>query len=344
MSELRHDPVQRRWIIVATERGRRPTDFQKTKEEPVSGFCPFCPGNEDKTPPEIFAFRESGTQPNKPGWLVRVIPNKYPALTIEGELGRKGVGLYDMMNGVGAHEVILETPEHNLHMADMPIDQLVKVLISYRERIADLMKDYRFRYILVFKNYGSVAGASLSHPHTQLIATPITPRTVAIELESALLHYRNKERCLFCDVLSQEIDTGSRIIRSDDRYVAYCPYASRFPFETFILPRPHRHSFALITDEEIHSLAFVLKDVLSRLKYVLEDPPYNFVIHTTPNVNMKPKRPGYWQTVEFDYHWHIEIIPRLTKMAGFEWGTGFYINPTPPELAAKYLREAEITM
>lgn len=342
MPELRHDPLQKRWVIIATERGRRPTDFT-IKDEPANEtICPFCEGHEDKTPPEIYAIRKHGTHPNGPGWWVRVIPNRFPALGVEGTLDRRGVGVFDAMNGIGAHEVIIETPHHHVNLSDMPVADVERVLLAYQERIRDLIQDQRLRYILIFKNHGLSAGASLSHPHTQLIATPVTPKNVAMELESAMQHYHAKERCLFCDIINQEIMEEDRVVSMDAHHVVLTPFASRFPFETFIAPRQHQHDFTLATREQIASLAHTLQSTLVRLKVSLDDPPYNFVIHTAPNTTMKPRRPGYWQTIEFDFHWHIEIIPRLTRVAGFEWGTGFYINPTPPEAAAEYLRNVAI--
>ena len=343
MPELRHDPIQRRWIIIATERARRPTDFS---HEPASvtevSFDPFAPGNEDKTPPETFAFRKKGTDPNTPGWKVRVVSNKFPALMIEGDLAREGVGLYDKMNGVGAHEVIIESPDLPETFATMKLPQLTLVMQAYRERINDLMKDQRFRYVLIFKNHGSDAGASLAHPHTQIIATPITPKTVALELDSARSYYYVKERCIFCDLMKQELEDGSRIVMANEHFVVYCPYASRFPFEMMLLPRQHHHKFGDSSDELLGHMASTLQEILARLSKALDDPPYNFMLHTAPNVNVPARRANYWDTLPFDWHWHLEIIPRVTKTAGFEWGTGFYINPVPPENAAKFLREVEI--
>ncbi|MBP1594668.1 MAG: galactose-1-phosphate uridylyltransferase [Acidobacteria bacterium] len=342
MPELRHDPIQKRWVIIATERGRRPNDYPRPEQEIPRAFCPFCEGNEGKTPPEIRAIRRDGSAPNSPGWKVRVVPNKFPALRIEGNLDRRGFGIFDRMNGVGAHEVIIETPRHDLGMADMPVEDLAGVIWMYRERLADLLRDFRFKYVLIFKNHGAAAGASLAHPHTQLIATPVTPLTLSEELISARDHYRYKERCIFCDVIEQELELGSRIVLANETFVAIAPYASRFPFELLLAPRAHHHSFAEIGDGMIHDLALMLKELLFRIKKCLNDPPYNFLIHTIPNVRTPPKRAGYWDTITVDFHWHIEIMPRLTSVAGFEWGTGFYINPTSPEEAAKYLREVEL--
>jgi UDPglucose--hexose-1-phosphate uridylyltransferase len=342
MPELRHDPIQKRWVIIASERGRRPDDFPKQPESAPGGFCPFCEGNEDKTPPEILSVRNNGTPPNHPGWQVRVVPNKFPALRIEGNLERKGFGVHDRMNGIGAHEVIIETPRHDLTLSEMSVDQISAVIWACRERIVDLARDRRFKYILVFKNHGAAAGASLAHSHSQIIATPVTPLTLAGELASAKEHYQDKERCLFCDIIQQELEAGERVVIANEHVVALAPFASRFPFEIFLAPRSHHHNFAEISDPMIHQLSVTLKEILQRIKVCLNDPPYNFLIHTIPNVRTPPKRAGYWDTITVDFHWHIEIMPRLTSVAGFEWGTGFYINPTSPEEAAKYLREVEL--
>ncbi len=341
MPELRHDPIQRRWVIIATERSRRPDAFTREEPRPNGDFCPFCEGNENKTPPEITAIR-NGSLPNQPGWEVRVVPNKFPALKIEGGLDRRGLGAYDRMNGVGAHEVIIETPHHFQHLGDAPVDHIQKVLWIYRERLVDLLRDQRFKYILIFKNHGAAAGASISHPHTQLIATPVTPLTLAEELDSARNHYLKKERCLFCDLIQQEIESAKRIVVDGDQFIALAPFASRFPFELFVAPRFHHHSFAEASDDMLYHLAGVLKEILLRVKKCLSNPPYNFLIHTIPNIKVKPRSASYWETIELDYHWHIEFMPRITQVAGFEWGTGFYINPTAPEDAAKYLRDTEL--
>lgn len=343
MSELRHDPLSKRWVIIANERSRRPEDFADAADaRHDGGFCPFCPGSEDKTPPEIAAIRLGGGAANGPGWDVRVIPNKYPALSIEGSLDRQGVGLYDRMRGVGAHEVVIESPQHDLHMGDMDPQALEAVLGLCQERMRDLGRDARFKYVLLFKNHGAAAGATLRHPHLQLIATPVTPRAISVELDSAREHFHLKERCIFCDMLEQELTARDRVVSLDEHFAVLAPYASRFPFELMILPRRHSHAF---TDEgrpALAALARSLKETLARLKSVLRDPPYNFVMHSGPNTETLIRRRHYWDTLPFDFHWHIEILPRLTRVAGFEWGTGFYINPTAPEEAAAFLRDAVI--
>ncbi|HSB77458.1 MAG TPA: galactose-1-phosphate uridylyltransferase [Candidatus Methylomirabilis sp.] len=329
MPELRKDPVTSRWVIISTERGKRPSDFGPELERKKTGFCPFCPGNEDKTPSEVLAYRASGSPANGAGWHVRVVPNKFPALQIEGELNRQGDGMYDKMNGIGAHEVIIETPEHGETLASMSESRLEDILWAFRDRFLDLKKDLRFRYILIFKNYGEAAGASLEHPHSQLIATPIIPKRVQEELDGAKAYYNYKERCVFCDIVRQELNQGLRLISENEDFVAAAPFAARFPFETWILPKAHDAFFEDAQKREYVSLSKILRDVLLRVEKVLTNPPYNLIIHTAP---LRETDGRY-------YHWHIELMPKLTRVAGFEWGSGFYINPTSPEEAAKFLRD-----
>ena len=342
MPELRHDPIQRRWVIVAVERGARAIQYHGELEFPSNPACPFCHGMEHTTPQEIYAVRPQGSAPNSPGWDLRVVPNKYPALQVEGETQREGRGMYDAMNGIGAHEVLIETPRHIRHMAEMSPQQMDLIFMAYRSRLQDLMRDPRLRYVLIFKNYGSRAGASIAHPHTQIIATPITPQTVAQELQSAREHFQVKERCLFCDILAQEMESGERVVHLGEHFVAICPYASRFPYEVMVLPRKHHHDFSLADDVMVRELARTMHIVLKKLRVVLNDPPFNFVFHTAPNATHGRRRANYWDTLAYDWHWHVEILPRLTEVAGFEWGTGFYINQVPPEAAAARLRRAQI--
>lgn len=341
MSELRWDPLKQHWVIIATDRGRRPRDFLEGVEEIESTSCPFCYGNEDKTPREIFAIRPVGP-PNSPGWQVRVIPNKYPVLRIEGDLNNRGYGIYDVMNGIGAHEIIIETPDHDKELADLSPAEITNVLIAYRNRYLDLRKDMRFRYMVLFKNHGALAGATLSHAHSQLIAVPLTPPVAATEMKICRDFYASKERCIFCDLIHFELASGERVVKEFANYVILTPYAACFPFELRLYPKRHSHDFALLNDGELADLAIAMKDMLSRLKGVLKDPPYNFILHTSPPQQPRLGKPEYWGSIEYDYHWHIELVPRLTKIAGFEWGTGFFINPTSPEDAATFLREAEI--
>jgi UDPglucose--hexose-1-phosphate uridylyltransferase len=332
LPELRKDPIIGRWVIISTDRAKRPTDFiRESVEIKGNGFCPFCYGNESKTPPEILAYGRNGSGRDTPGWSVRVVPNKFPALGIEGELDRAGEGLFDRMNGIGAHEVIIETPDHQSTLATLQEKSIEDVFWAYRDRMLDLKNDKRFRYILIFKNHGEAAGASLEHTHSQLIALPIVPKRVREEVDNAKRYYQEKERCIFCDMIRQEIEDGTRVIGENDHFLTLAPYAPRFPFETWILPRQHGSAFENNQSPIYASLARTMRDLLRRMDATLGLPAYNYMIHTSP----------VGEEVNDHYHWHIEVIPKLTKVAGFEWGSGFYINPTPPEEAAKFLREAQ---
>ena len=343
MPELRRGATNHRWVIVAPERGRRPSDFEQQGtglSEQVPANCPFCAGNEDKTPSEIYRT------PSAPGedWRVRVIPNLFPALQEYDELGREAIGgFFDRMNGVGAHEVIIETPEHCSGIADLSEEQVVRIVDTYVHRLKGLMENPLLRYVLLFKNHGKEAGASLLHPHSQIIATPIVPQEVRDSLNIAKEYYERKERCLFCDIMLAELKSGERIVEDADGFATWAPYDSRFPFELVIYPKAHSHDFTTMDEAERIGLARTLIRTTQRLKALLGDVPYNFVLKTTPNPVSRPGKPGYWTTLPYDYHWRIAVMPRLTRVAGFEWGTGFYINPMPPEDAAKYLREVEIS-
>jgi len=339
MPELRKDPVIGRWVIIATERAKRPDEFALPVEGPPEGECPFCEGSEKLTPPEIFAVRLTSTERNLPGWQVRVIPSIRPFLRIEGDLDRRGKGLYDLMSSIGAHEVIVETPGHIGNMADLSSEQIAKVIATYIGRIKDLERDERFKYVLVFKNYGWAAGGGrLKHSRSQLIATPANPKRVKEELVGARRYFDYHERCIFCDLIRQELEQKERLILDLDGFVAISPFAARFPFEVWILPKEHSCDFVRLKPELYTHLGKMMKIILSKLKKGLSDPPYNYVIHTAP---FRRQKLGYWKTIEFDYHWHIEIMPRLTRVAGFEWGTGFYICPIQPERAAQFLRGVE---
>ncbi len=234
------------------------------------------------------------------------------------------------MSGTGAHEVIIETPNHNSQLADLDENQIYEVICTYRDRVIDLTKDTRFKYVIVFKNHGVTAGASLSHTHSQLIAMPVVPKQVKEELDGSQRYFDFRQRCIFCDILKQELDDNTRLVTQNEKFVAIAPYAPRFPFETWIIARRHFASFAFIDDSELKDLSQVLKSTLNRMNRALSYPDYNFLIHIAPADNLEPDY----------YHFHLEVMPKLTKIAGFEVGSGFYINPTPPEDAAKYLREA----
>ncbi|THB78270.1 MAG: galactose-1-phosphate uridylyltransferase [Desulfobulbaceae bacterium] len=331
MPELRKDPVLGRWIIISKERQKRPTDFIVDEPQTSGGFCPLCPGNEYSTPPEVYAFRDESTaSPNDSNWKVRVVPNKFPALIIEGELDKQGEGLYDRMNGIGAHEVVIETPGHNDLFANLPIDHITLVFRAFRDRLSDLEKDSRFRYVMIFKNFGRAAGASLEHSHSQLIALPVLPRMIVSELEGSESYFRYKDRCIFCDIIRQEIQQNVRVVCQNESFITIAPFAPRTPFEMWVLPKKHSSGFCTQTNEELLLLAEIFSETLRRLDGCIPQVPYNFVLHTQP-----------LRTGRLDhFHWHFEIVPKLTSIAGFEWGSGFYINPLPPEEAAQYLRDS----
>jgi UDPglucose--hexose-1-phosphate uridylyltransferase len=333
MGELRRDPIIGQWVVVATDKESL-TPVAYAKQHHVltqQAVCQFCSGREGYTPFEVDAIRFDGSQANTPGWAARAIPNKFPALKIEGSLDKSGIGIYDLSNGIGAHEVIVETPKHEKDLVDLSAEEISYVLRLYLNRGLALAKDKRFKYIMVFKNYGESAGASIEHAHSQIIALPMVPKLVKAELDGAGNYGKFRGRCLFCDILEQEYADEERIVAQNDRFVAFCPFVPRHPFENWIMPKEHDSDFFALKDEDMMALAGILKEMLSRIKKVLGC-SYNFYIHTAP-VGYKEKEM---------YHWHIEIIPQLVKVKGYEWGTGLYLVPTSPAVAAGYLRDIEI--
>lgn len=336
MPELRRDPVTREWVIVSNERAKRPNDFVREngdKELPdFDSSCPFCPGAEAETTTEVLAYRTEG-HPDSPGWTVRVVPNKYPALIPQGSLDSQGYGMYDMLNGVGVHEVIIEAPQHNLSVATMAVKQLSDVLWAYRDRCLDLSQDTRIRYTMLFRNKGTIAGATLDHPHSQLIALPMVPHGVQLKLTGMEAFRSYHERCVYCDMIRQEMNFGQRMVAENPDFVAFTPFAPKWPFELMIVPRGHRRLFMQETRSSLTSLAKILQEVVQRLNVCLDNPPYNFTLHTAP-VNVHP---------EPDFHWHLSVMPRLAIAAGFEMGTGIYINTMTPEDAAGFLRDVSLT-
>jgi UDPglucose--hexose-1-phosphate uridylyltransferase len=334
MPELRKDPIVGRWVIIATDRAKRPVAPKIDPPTPPGTFCPFCEGSEADTPHEILAYRDRSTRSNEKGWRVRVVPNKFPALQVEGDLYKRGDGIYDKMNGIGAHEVIIECPHHEVTMAKLSEENIREVLWVYRDRLVDLKKDPRLVYGMVFKNVGTAAGASLEHTHSQLIVTPIVPINVWEEMTGSMEFFNYRGRCIYCDMIHQELTAEKRIVLDTANFVAFAPFASRFPFETWILPKNHNSHFENIQKIEVDELGTVLKTILLKLEMALDRPSYNYIIHTSPfDTQALPH-----------YHWHIEVIPRLTRVAGFEWGTGFYINPVPPEQAAGFMRETDVDL
>jgi UDPglucose--hexose-1-phosphate uridylyltransferase len=332
MPDLRKDPIVSRWVVVNTENPAYPKDFQ------IAPFiwkgerdCSFCYGNEHLTPPEIEAIALGWRAPNTSDWKVRVVPNKFPALKIEGALEKQAFGMYDMTNGIGAHEVIIDSPHHYKGIPELEDVEVEYMLKAYRSRTLDLRRDRRFKYLLIFKNVGADAGASLEHGHSQLIALPMVPKNVMEEVKGARQFYEFRERCIFCDMIAYESENSKeRIVCENDQFVSFCPLSGRFSFEMWVMPKEHCVDFSAIDDTQIKNLALILKQSIARLKKVLGEHPYNYIIHTSP-VNTD---------AHMSFHWHIEIMPKLTRVAGFEWGSGFYIVATPPEIAAKLLKEA----
>ncbi len=320
MPELRRDPVVGRWVIISTERARRPSDFSPVPRLRKGGPCVFCGGQEHRTPEEVWALRPDRSEPNTPGWLLRVVPNKFPALRIEGELEPAAEGLYDRMSGVGAHEVVIESPDHDAAIERLPPAHLAEVFRAYRDRIVDLSKDPRLEYVMVFKNHGDPAGASLEHTHSQLIATPVVPLMVEEELAGALQHLRIKKRCIWCDIIRQERQEGGRVILDQDGFMALSPFAPRFPFETWILPTVHRSRYEDTPPGDFARLAAAVRQVLGRMGQFLDDPPYNFMLHSAPL-----RGPALDH-----FHWHLEIIPKLTRVAGLRMGDRVLHQPDPP--------------
>lgn len=331
--ELRQDPISGRWVVIAPDRGRRPSSQQPASADSggaANGSCPFCPGHEHATPPEVAARRDPGTPPDAPGWRTRVIPNKYAALQPAGVAHPQKDGIYARMEGVGAHEVIIESPEHALELSELPVERIAEVLEVCRDRARLHAADPRVRYVLPFKNYGRWAGASQEHSHMQLLATPVLPNVAREELEQCERAYGERGRCPFCDLVAHERAVGDRVIAASEGFVAVAPYASRFAYESWILPLRHQSSFELCEQAELEALAAMLRDLLGRVRQALDRPCYNFLIHSAPARTALP-----W------YHWHVELVPKLSASSGFEWGTGAYINAVPPEEAAERLRHPE---
>lgn len=341
MNQLRRDPITGGWTIILQQEvdltelvGNHKARRSRRRSDP--GSCEYCSGHESSTPGEILAVRRNGGAANSPDWQVRVIPYKSPVLQIYGDLNNRGLGMYDVLDGIGAHEIVIEAPEHGVSLPDLSIDHVTDVLAVYRDRVVDLKKDPRFRYVLVHKSYGEDTGTTARHPYSQVVATPITPLRVKEELISAREYYQYKERCIFCDVVYQELDDQERVAFENDHFVAITPFASRAPFEVWILPKQHETFFEL--SQNLASLAEILRRALTAVRALLNDPHYILVVHSGPNIRAGQLR-GYWKTLERDYHWHIEFTPRLRGYTSFEVGSGFPINMVPPEQASELLRE-----
>lgn len=327
MPELRKDPVTGEWVIIRTERPHRPEDFRPTPSPRSAEPCVLCAGREHETPPELLVYPDAEERTRGAGWRVRVVPNKFPTLRVEGELERRGHGLYDLMNGVGAHELVIESPRHDDTLGTLSLPALEDVVHAYQQRMIDLRRDTRFRSVLVFKSAGGSTGPSLDHSHSQLLAAPTVPPALGHELLHARSYFDYRERCLFCDILQQEADEGLRIVVESEHVVAIVPFAARTPFETWILPRRHLASYEHVSAPERRDLARVLKTVLQRVDAILADAPVGFVLHSAP----------FGEGDAPYFHWHIEITPSVAAPGFLSDGSGFPVNPLPPEDAARFL-------
>lgn len=330
MPELRQDMVTGKWVVVATDRAMRPHDFSACRVAVLSEprDCPFCPGNEIQTPLELYAVRPESPEPNTPGWLVRVVPNKFPAF-VTGAAAPRGSQEFPRRPASGSHEVIIHSPDHYEGLALLSPEQVELVLRVYRQRYGANSANEDVRYIHLAVNYGKESGASLEHPHSQLFGAPLVPTLVHEELAGASWHMGKRDECVLCRMVEEELAAGDRMIVENEAFVAFAPFASRFPFEVWIVPRGHRESFGDIDDSELTGFAWILRDVLQRIHSRFENPAYNYYIHTAP-----------CDGSEYPYyHWHLEMVPKLTTPGAFELGTSMWINVTTPEHAAAFLAD-----
>jgi UDPglucose--hexose-1-phosphate uridylyltransferase len=329
MSELRRDPITGRTVIIAPERVASIAAWKLDQSSGANGeSCPFCERRESLAGPEILAWRPPGQPANGPGWRVRVVANRLPALRVESQYSEPATGLLQTLGGLGAHEVIIDSPDHRSNWSTMSVEELRLVLWAWRERIRDLRRDIRLQTFLIVKNVGASAGATLEHAHSQLLALPFVPLHLGDELAGARVRHEQSGRCVFCAVVGEELAKGVRVVSQSDDMVAFCPFASRVPFETWILPRRHEASFDEQSDEALVAVATCLRDSIQRLQAALTAPPYSVLLHTAPVGETSA------------YHWHLEIVPRLTAVDGLAWDGGIHINPVAPEEAARILRDA----
>ncbi len=341
MPELRENLATKRWVIIATERAKRPEDFIKKKEAPCAHppydpNCPFCEGNEEMSKEEILGYRKEGAGFGGKGWYVRVVPNKFPALipsqSSEVEVKRSKSGIYLYMEGVGKHEVVIENTAHNKTVATMTIEEVERIIKAYHDRYLALDWDPRYKLIIIFRNQGSLAGASQVHPHSQIVATAVVPHHIREAFYEAQRYFDELGKCVFCDMIKSEIREKERIILQNDKFIAFVPYAAMVPYEVWILPLAHATSFADLQPEDVRPLAQILQNILAKFYHSLNNPDYNYCIRSVP----------HYSACEPYYHWYVQILPRLTTVAGFEIGSGLNINIALPEESAKFLREFKI--
>ena len=342
-TEIRRDPITGRTVVIDRAPFKRRSDFdleparlhpiaQKPRDggplDEVPAACPLCEGREGEAGPEILAWREGGPA-NVPGWSVRVIANRSPILRIEGGMEVRAAGLFETRDGLGAHEVIVETPLHDQPLHQLDPDRLWRVLWAWRTRLQDLRRDSRFTSVVIVKNHGRAAGARLDHAHSQLVAYPIVPPGLAEKVQGGSRHFETTARCIFCDVIAEEEQDAGRVICTDAAMLALAPFAARVPFETWLLPRDHAPRFEDASDRALEVLAVMIRKVMAGIDWALERPAYNLVLHSAPLTGEADRA----------FHWHLEILPRVTRYGGLEWGSGMFRNPVTPEEAARVLRE-----
>ncbi|RMD46077.1 MAG: galactose-1-phosphate uridylyltransferase [Aquificota bacterium] len=334
MFEIRYNFLKDTYVIFSSERAKRPHDYKHEPEAEIGIVenCPFEYGNENKTPSEVFAIREKDTKPNTPEWKVRVIPNKYPAVKSDIPFLKEREGIYLKYSGYGYHEILIDTPDHYKQIYNFSVEEIKNAFIAVKERFLFISKDKKIKYIQFFKNYGKEAGSSLFHSHSQIIAIPILPKEVKTQLSQLKNYFEKNKKCYLCEEINFEIKEDKRIIFQNEEFLAYCPYYSIFPFEVRIIPKKHLSRFECINENLLIKLSEVLLFVAKKIYKILNNPAFNLILYTSP-FNIKN------EDFETFNHWYIEILPRLTTIAGFELGSGFYINTTYPEDAAKFLKQ-----
>lgn len=337
MSELRYDPLRLHWVLISPERGNNPQSFYiNDKQFALSKKdCPFCPGNEKLTAKELFRINKHQSE----DWDLRVVPNNVPLLKVEELLKRTGQGMYDHISGMGAHEVIIDTPSHSFTLSEYTGDTFFNIFTAAIYRIKDLSNDTRMRYIHVYKNHGYGAGAFMEHPHTQIIGLPIIPQNVKLELFASKNYYVTKERCLFCDIMNQENYENQRIVADNLDFTAFVPYAAHFPFEVQIMPKRHNHDFTAISNNELKSFAAIVAQVFNQYDVILGNPSVTFSLFTAPPATPRPEYANFWQSIQYDFHWHLTITPRITRIGGLAVGSGLSVNPVAPEKSAMLLKQ-----
>ena len=332
MPEFRKDPVVERWVIIARERAKRPQAKPARRQTTDTSLCPFCAGNESMTPAPVLVLAGNDAPVDGANWSVRVVPNKYPALMEHGDAVPRQDGLYQSKYAVGVHEVVIESPNHVSEIAALSEMEIERILHAYRLRMLYLRGDSRWHYALIYKNQGTEAGATLAHGHSQITALPMVPKEPLEEVEAAKNYYATAGRCIYCDIVQRELESNARIVAENDRFIVCCPFASRVAGEMWILPKLHSSRFDSGASRDLGALAQALRETLRRLSRCFHEPAFNYFLHSNP---LREPENLY-------YHWHLEILPKLQYVAGFEWGSGFYMNSLAPEEAARLLRDVVI--